>query len=130
MDKILKMNEMFGNESDSYKTEINDVTIYGQKLQDDFGTYDEKCNITWKMEIDALSWGIEDFYPVIEKIELSYILEDFEKETDETIEQVLIKGDWTFEVVFSNDIGGGSTLQITPDSVEIDFDTKNVEINF
>jgi len=127
--KIMKINEMFNLNETSFISKEISVSIYDMELGDGFSTYGEQCNIKWKLEIEAREYGIKDLYPIIESIDLIYILENFELDKDKDVELTLTSDEWKFESTYNMN-GDNFNLSIEPRSVEIFYDDKRVEISF
>jgi hypothetical protein len=130
MDKVMKINEMFGSNDDLYVTELDDVSLYDIDLGEDKGMYGEKCKVYWKLDMQHGSYGVKDLRPNIQKIEMSYILEDFEDESEDEVEMTLTNDEFEFQISFESNEISGSYLSIVPQQVDIYYKMKKIEVIF
>lgn len=118
----------------TFRTKVKDIDFYGWSK--DHNANSEiwgEGYVEWAFYVEYRSWGVKTISCYATKVEVDYKVSLWQDEGDDIVDEYSIDtslpilSDWEIENE-NDDIDFGDS--ITPQNIQIDFDTKTITINF
>jgi hypothetical protein len=96
---------------------------------DENKTFSGNATIVWSVDMEVRGWGIKDLNISISKVEVNGVVSDVATDTETDFDETYVNGvdDWTMDSYVRTREMEGS---LVPDSLEVDYGRKNIDVNF